>query len=75
MSKKKNKKKRRKPITNKSVLKHKHSHLKMSEIMWEFAGDYIRLGEDLEHKQNLLNSPLVFSKVWNIYIQYQKIYF
>ena len=31
--------------------------------MWDFAGDYIRLSEDIEQKQNLLNSA---STAWNI---------
>ncbi|UCE04514.1 MAG: hypothetical protein JSW07_12875 [bacterium] len=60
---KKNKKKKRKILPHKSLLKLKNSKLKMSEIMCEFADDYIQLGEDLERKHNLLNSAI---SAWNI---------
>ena len=36
---------------------------KMSEMVWEFAGEYIRMGNTLEEKQNYLNSA---SSAWNI---------
>ena len=36
---------------------------KISEMVWEFAGEYIRLGNTLEEKQNYLNSAC---SAWNI---------
>lgn len=64
MAKQKNKKKKkRKAIPHRSLSKLKYSTMKISEIIWEFAGDYIFLGKKLEHKQNLLNSAL---SAWNI---------
>jgi hypothetical protein len=29
---------------------------KVSEIIWEFAGDFIRMGDTLEEKHSLLNA-------------------
>lgn len=60
---KKIKKKKCKSIPHRKLLKRKHSQIKMSEIMWEFASDYILPGKDLERKQNLLNSA---ASAWNI---------
>ena len=36
---------------------------KMSEMIWEFAGDFIRLDKSLERKQNRLNAAC---SAWNI---------
>lgn len=36
---------------------------KISAMVWEFAGEFIRLGETLEDKQNLLNAAC---SAWNI---------
>ena len=36
---------------------------KMSEMVWEFAGEFIRLGETLGEKQNFLNAVC---SAWNI---------
>ena len=56
MKKCKNKKRR----TNKAKVKH---NLKMSEMIINFAGDYIDLGDTLERKQSYLNGACV---AWNI---------
>jgi len=36
---------------------------KMSEIIWEFAGDFIRMGDTPEQKQSLLNAAC---SAWSI---------
>jgi hypothetical protein len=36
---------------------------KMSEIIWKFAGDFIRMGDTLEEKQSLLNAAC---SAWSI---------
>ena len=36
---------------------------KISAMIWEFAGDYIRMGENIEQRQYLLNSACT---AWNI---------
>ena len=36
---------------------------KLSEMIWEFAGGFIRLGNTLEEKQNLLNAACT---AWNM---------
>jgi hypothetical protein len=36
---------------------------KMSEIIWEFAGDFIRMGNTLEERQSLLNAAC---SAWSI---------
>ena len=36
----------------------------MSEMVWEFAGDFIRMGDTLGERQSLLNAA--FSALWNI---------
>lgn len=36
---------------------------KVSEMVVHFAGEYLALGEDMEHKQQLLNSAV---SAWNI---------
>ena len=41
----------------------KSKALKMSEMVLQFAGDYIRMGDDLDDRQNLLNSAC---SAWNI---------
>ena len=66
------KKKKRKTAVHKSLLKLKYSKMKMSEIIWEFASDYILLGEKLEHKQNLLNSAVTAWNVGNLPLEKQK---
>ena len=36
---------------------------KISELVWEFAGDFIRMGDSLEEKESLLNAAC---SAWNI---------
>jgi hypothetical protein len=36
---------------------------KISQSLWEFAGDFIRMGETLEHRQSYLNAVC---SAWNI---------
>jgi hypothetical protein len=36
---------------------------KMSEIIWEFAGDFIRMGDTMEEKESLLNAAC---SAWSI---------
>ena len=36
---------------------------KMSEIIWEFAGDFIRMGNSLDQRQSLLNAAC---SAWSI---------
>lgn len=36
---------------------------KISELIWEFAGDFIRRGETLEQRQSLLNAAC---SAWNM---------
>ncbi|MBN2011508.1 hypothetical protein JW960_19405 [candidate division KSB1 bacterium] len=57
----KKKKKKRKSLQGNSLLIPKRS--KMSELIQEFAGDYIGMGDNLVEKQNLLRSA---STAWNI---------
>ena len=35
----------------------------MSEMVWEFAGDFIRMGDTLDERQSLLNAAC---SAWNI---------
>jgi hypothetical protein len=35
----------------------------ISAMIWEFAGNYIRIGKNIDQRQNLLNSAVT---VWNI---------
>ncbi len=51
-------KKSKKKSKRKSALKPK-----MSTMIWEVAGDYIRMGKNIEQRQSLLNSA---STAWNI---------
>jgi hypothetical protein len=44
-------------------LKKKSKRKKISEMVLDFAGDYIALGEDIEEKQQYLNSAV---SAWNI---------
>jgi hypothetical protein len=60
---KKNKKKKFKSIPYINISKIKYSKMKMSDIIWEFANDYIMLGDDLKHKRNLLK---LVCTAWNI---------
>ena len=41
----------------------KNKNLKMSEMVLQFAGDYIEMGETTEERQNYLNSAC---SAWNI---------
>ena len=36
---------------------------KISEVVWEFAGDFIRMGDTLDERQSLLNAAC---SAWNI---------
>ena len=47
----------------KHFLRRKASKPKVSEMVLDFAGDYIAMGEDIEEKQELLNGAV---SAWNI---------
>jgi hypothetical protein len=40
-----------------------NSRRKLSELVWEFAGDFIRMGDSMEEKESLLNAAC---SAWNI---------
>jgi len=50
-----NKKKRRRPAVQ--------GRRKISELVWEFAGDFIRMGDTPDERQSLLNAAC---SAWNI---------
>jgi len=47
----------------KEMFGRKRQKEKVSEMIMKYAGDYIALGDDIEHKQQLLNSAV---SAWNV---------